>query len=334
METAGTARTIVRHLIDTQQHHDPTDDDAALIARFSAGLVRLDDGTRLSPSSVVPAGQFIWFYRRPAPERRVPGELTEIHRDDHLLVVDKPPFMSTLPRGQHITETAVVRARRQFGIAALSPAHRLDRLTRGVLLFTADPKVRGAYQRLFESREVVKTYTAVTPFPDGWADAFTSGHLPVPEGALSCGSAATTLPVPSPAAPWLLRHRMIKLRGRMATYLEDGGPNSETRVTGIRPVTADGRDAVEWNLEPHSGRTHQLRVNMRLFGVPIVNDPLYGPLSDAALWDVDAAMPFVPAVSDEDFSLPMALTAASMRFVDPFTGDDRDFRSRWTRDRG
>lgn len=351
VEHSGSARVIVRHLIDTQQHHDPTDDDTALRERFAEGLVRLDDGTRLSPTSVVPAGEFIWFYRRPAPERVVPGELREIHRDEHLLVVDKPTFMSTLPRGQHITETAVVRARRQFGLSTLSPAHRLDRLTRGVLLFTVDPSVRGAYQRLFEAREVVKTYEAVTPVPAGWfssgdsLEGTTDESFPVPAGALGYRRPATVLDAPTEDAPWVLRHRMIKLRGRMATYLEAGEPNSETRVTGVRLVRRSapgnggasgeggvssesiaGDDAVVWTLEPHSGRTHQLRVNMRLFGVPIVNDPLYGPLSDEALWDVDAPMPFVPAVADEDFSAPMGLTAAAMRFIDPLSGEPREFR--------
>jgi tRNA pseudouridine32 synthase/23S rRNA pseudouridine746 synthase len=341
VEHTGSASGIVRHLIDTQQHHDPTDDADALRERFARGLVRLDDGTRLSPTSVVPAGQFIWFYRRPAPERVVPGILHELYRDDNLLVVDKPPFMSTLPRGMHITQTAVVRARREFGIESLSPAHRLDRLTSGVLLFTIKPSVRGAYQRLFEARQVVKTYEAVTPVPKGWStesessgmpDTFDSGLFEVPAGALGDGSPATVLDAPTAENPWVLRHRMIKLRGRMATYLESGEPNSETRVTGIQlrrggtDNTGNGEDTVVWTLEPHSGRTHQLRVNMRLFGVPIVNDPLYGPLSDEALWNVDAAMPFVPAVADEDFGYPMGLTASAMDFTDPLSGRPRYFR--------
>ncbi|MDN5683703.1 pseudouridine synthase, partial [Corynebacterium glyciniphilum] len=295
----------MRHLIATQQHHDPTDDASAVLRRFSDGAVRLDDGRALAPEDVVPAGVFIWFYRRPAPERPVPGTLREIYRDERLLVVDKPPFMSTLPRGQHITETAVVRARRQFGIDSLSPAHRLDRLTRGVLLFTMTQDVRGAYQRLFESRSVRKTYEAVTPVPRGWDELLAPGVnnregavlLPVPAGAFGCGTVAGMHPAPSPEHPWVLRHHMVKLRGRMATYLTDDEPNAETRVTGVRLVgaasdideTAGGGAGyvprIVWTLEPHSGRTHQLRVNMRLFGTPIVCDPLYGELSDTALWD-------------------------------------------------
>ncbi|MGN0095081.1 MAG: pseudouridine synthase [Corynebacterium sp.] len=340
----------MQHLIATQQHHDPTDDVTAVLRRFSAGAVRLDDGRALTPEDVVPAGAFIWFYRRPAPERPVPGVLREIYRDERLLVVDKPPFMSTLPRGQHITETAVVRARRQFGIDSLSPAHRLDRLTRGVLLFTMKQDVRGAYQRLFESRSVRKTYEAVTAPPAGWAELLTPGAnhgkgpdlLPVPAGAFGKGTPAGMHPAPSPERPWVLRHHMVKLRGRMATYLTDDEPNSETRVTGVRLVatgssigeTAGGGAGsvprVVWTLEPHSGRTHQLRVNMRLFGTPIVSDPLYGELSDTALWDVDGKMPFVPSVADEDFNHPMGLTAVTLSFPDPLTNHHHHFHSHYT----
>ncbi|MEY8567581.1 pseudouridine synthase [Corynebacteriaceae bacterium 7-707] len=329
---------VVQRLIATQQHHDPADDLAAVLQRFSDGAVRLDDGHVLTPGEPVDAGEFIWFYRRPAPERPVPGELRELYRDDRLLVVDKPSFMSTLPRGQHITETAVVRARRQFGISSLSPAHRLDRLTRGVLLFTTRQDVRGAYQRLFESRSVRKTYEAVTPLPEGWADRLDPERsspegttlLPVPEGALSAGSSSVDLPIPTADEPWVLRHHMVKLRGRMATYLTGGEPNAETRVTGVRMAGTGDRRRVVWTLEPHSGRTHQLRVNMRLFGTPITADPLYGRLSDAALWDVDAELPFVPAVADEDFTRPMGLTAVAMSLIDPISAEPRTFRSTYT----
>jgi tRNA pseudouridine32 synthase/23S rRNA pseudouridine746 synthase len=339
LEQTTTAWRAVRRLIDTQQHLDPTDDATALRARFADGGIRLDDGTRLSPTSVVDRGQFIWFYRRPAPERHVPGELRLLYRDDDLLVVDKPPFMSTLPRGQHITETAVVRARRQFGLGTLSPAHRLDRLTRGVLLFTVRPEVRGPYQQLFERRAAQKVYSALTVVPEGWRNAVTGGGdglLPVPAGALYAGSPATPLPVPTPDRPWQLRHRMIKYRGRMATFLEHGEPNSSTSVTGLRLI--DRPDAalelgipdqplLEWHLEPHSGRTHQLRLNLRLFGAPILNDPLYSVLSDEALWNEDAPMPYVPSVDEEDFSRPMGLTARSLSFTDPLSGQPRLFTS-------
>lgn len=319
-----TAAAAVRHLIDTQHHHDPTDDEAALMERFRRREVRRDDGTVLQPTDIVPSGQFIWFYRRPAPERTVPGQLRLLYRDENILVVDKPPFMSTLPRGQHITETAVVRARRQFGIDALSPAHRLDRLTQGILLFTVRPEVRGAYQQLFEARAVQKTYEAVTPCPPGWSPG---QHLvPVPKGALATDSPTGSRPLPTAREPWVLRHAMTKERGRLATYLTADTPNSETAVVGLRALSGSP-DRVVWTLQPHSGRTHQLRVNMRLMGTPIINDPIYTDISDDALFDPEAELPFVPHVEDEDFSRPMGLTAQALSFTDPLSGEHRHFTS-------
>lgn len=335
IDTATTAAAAVRHLIATQHHHDPTDDEDALFERFRRQEVRLDDGTVLAPTSVVPGGKFLWFYRRPAPERAVPGEIRLLYRDDNILVADKPPFMSTLPRGQHITQTAVVRARRQFGIDDLSPVHRLDRLTRGILLYTVRREARGPYQQLFERRLVQKTYEAVTPVRPGWEDADLtdpSTGLPVPAGALHVGSAACLLAPPTPEHPWALRHLLIKDRGHLATYVGSGEPNSLTEVIGLRrhPGPTDPGTHLVWTLRPHSGKTHQLRVNMRLFGTPILDDPIYTDLSDAALYNPTAPLPFVPAVEDEDFSRPMALTAREMEFTDPLTGEDRHFVSSYS----
>lgn len=329
VDATRSAADVVRHLISTQHHHDPTDDEDALQLRFDSRQVRLDDGTALRPSDKVPSGSFIWFYRRPAPERPVPGKLQLLYHDDDILVVDKPSFMSTLPRGQHITETAVVRARRQFGADELSPAHRLDRLTRGVLLFTTRREVRGAYQQLFEARLVTKTYEAVTAVPADWSS--TGPTLRVPENSLFVGSRAEDLDPPTPEAPWILRHRMIKNRGRLATFLEDGPPNSETVVTGIRrvPGMTQGSSRLVWTLQPHSGRTHQLRVNLRLFGAPIINDPIYSGISEEALHHEAAPLPEVPLVSEEDFTRPMGLTARVLEFRDPLSGVPRQFTTRF-----
>ena len=54
-----------------------------------------------------------------------------LHRDDDMLVVDKPHFLATIPRGRHVVETALVRLRRELDLPELSPAHRLDRVTAG-----------------------------------------------------------------------------------------------------------------------------------------------------------------------------------------------------------
>lgn len=263
-------------------------------------------------------GSFINFYRRPAPERTVPGEITVLYQDADIVVVDKPPFLATLPRGQHITETALVKARVQLGIPELSPSHRLDRLTRGVLLMTARPEVRGAYQTIFERRIPHKVYEALTPLP---AEA---PFAPIPQLA-----DWRSWDPPTPERPWRLEHTMSKTRGHLSTILTDGPPNAFTLVTGLRTEHRDGRDVLVWRLEPRTGKTHQLRVVLRSLGLPILNDPLYTELTDAALFSIDAPTPRPVYVEDEDFAAPMGLIAKELRFPDPLSGQEREFISRF-----
>src|SRR5690625_2399337 len=109
----------------------------------------------------------VWTYRTPEPEVPVPFELEIVYSGEDLVVVDKPHFLATTPRAGHVTETALVRLRRDLDLPDLAPAHRLDRLTAGLLVFTVDPAHRGAYQELFAARRVHKTYLAVAPAPEG-----------------------------------------------------------------------------------------------------------------------------------------------------------------------
>ncbi|MGV0398350.1 pseudouridine synthase [Corynebacterium suicordis] len=322
VSTPLTAAEFVGQLISAQRHRDPADDAAALLRRFSAGEVRLDSGEILRPDSPLSPGVFVNFYRYPAPEREVPGQLRLLFSDATLLVLDKPPFLATLPRGQHIRETALVRARIQFNIPELSPCHRLDRLTSGVLMMTKRPEVRGAYQTMFDRRLPQKTYEAVTELPDN------ATFSPIPRF-----KDWRSWDAPTAQAPWELRHHMIKIRGRLATYLDESMPvedmNARTLVTGMRVENRQGRDVAVWTLLPKSGRTHQLRVAMRTLGLPILNDPLYEELSDTALLTPDGVLPSPVFVEHEDFTRPMGLIAKRLEFMDPLTEEPRSFSSQY-----
>lgn len=102
----------------------------------------------------------MYLYRDLPDEVPVPFDVPVLYRDENVVVVDKPHFLATMPRGGHVVQTALVRLRRALDLPALSPAHRLDRLTAGVLMFTVRPEVRGAYQSMFARGEVRKTYLA------------------------------------------------------------------------------------------------------------------------------------------------------------------------------
>nr|WP_152823326.1 MULTISPECIES: pseudouridine synthase [unclassified Corynebacterium] len=247
------ALDFLSHLIATQRHRHPADDAQAILARFHAGEVRLRDGRAIAPDEEVAPGTDLWFYRTPAPEKPVPHEMPIIHEDESLVVVDKPPFLATMPRGEHITETATVRLRRRTGNNDLTPAHRLDRLTSGLLLFTKRPEIRGAYQELFASRKVTKTYEARARYDATLAESCTRGPI-------EWTSHITKTPGELQARTWPQRQ-----------------PNAHTTLLGVRRLTHPQQAA--YLLRPHTGRTHQLRVHMAAAGVPIDGDPLYPTVS-------------------------------------------------------
>jgi tRNA pseudouridine32 synthase/23S rRNA pseudouridine746 synthase len=217
---------------------------AEAAAKVLAGEVVLPDGAVVDASTVQPAGAHVYFYRELRDEAPVPFDIPVLYGDDDIVVVDKPHFLATMPRGRHVAQTAVVRLRRELNLPELSPAHRLDRLTAGVLLFTARREVRGAYQTLFSRGEVRKTYLA---------------------------RAAVN---PGLELPRVVRNRINKLRGQLQAVEEPGAPNAETLIEYI----GDGL----YRLTPRTGRTHQLRVHMASLGLSIDNDPLYPRVVDVA----------------------------------------------------
>ena len=137
---------------------------AAYVARESAaGCVLASDGAPLDPGSVLAARQAVWMYRELPDEIDVPFPMPILFQDERIVVVDKPHFLATMPRGARVVQSALVRLRRELDEPRLSPAHRLDRLTAGVLLFTRDPAVRGPYQQLFATGVARKEYAALAP---------------------------------------------------------------------------------------------------------------------------------------------------------------------------
>jgi tRNA pseudouridine32 synthase / 23S rRNA pseudouridine746 synthase len=102
-------------------------------AKVLAGEVVDQDGAVLDATTVLPAGSSVYLYRDLRDEVPVPFDIPVLYHDDDIVVVDKPHFLATMPLGRHVAQTALVRLRRELGLPELSPAHRLDRLTAGVL---------------------------------------------------------------------------------------------------------------------------------------------------------------------------------------------------------
>lgn len=232
------AETDAATIVEFLQSRHPGEDWQA---RVSAGELvdehgrPVDAGTRYQPT------RFVYFYRDPPPEVPVPFPVEVLHRDERLVVVDKPHFLATIPRGTHIRETVVVRLRRELDLPHLVPVHRLDRMTAGVLLCTTDPRWRRPYQELFERQLVVKEYEAVAGFR------------------------------PELAFPQVVRTRIDKQHGELTAVQSFTDPNSETRIE----LLERHGDRARYRLHPRTGRTHQLRLHLTALGIPIVGDNFY-----------------------------------------------------------
>lgn len=190
---------------------------------FDAGRIVGADGRAVAADAPYVPGMFVWFHRELPEEVPVPFPLEVVHRDEHIVVVDKPHFLATTPRGGHVTETALARLRRELDIPALGAAHRLDRLTAGLVLFTVRPEERGAYQTLFSDRRVHKEYEAVAPYDPG-----------------------LTL-------PRTVRSRIVKERGVLQAREVAGEPNAVSRVelVGHRP------EGAAWTRPVPAGARHR-----------------------------------------------------------------------------
>ena len=283
----GPWATALDYMLHRWGHIDPD----GIYQRFDDGEIVAADGSPLDRRTALDEHTFIWYYRTLPTEERLPVELSVLHRDEHIVVVDKPHFLPTTPGGTYIQESALVRLRNELDLPDLVPIHRLDRMTAGVLLFAVNPETRGKYQVLFERRKVQKEYECVSLVTD--AQRF--------------------------GAPVTVRNRMVKSRDYLLAEVVEGEPNAETRVELVRAATTtdgeDRRPALKalFRLEPHTGKTHQLRVHMAGLGAGILNDPFYPTLLDKA---------------PDDYARPLQLLARAIRFRDPLTGRETEFRSR------
>lgn len=249
-------------------------------AMLDAGLIVDAAGRPVARDMAYVPGMYVWFHRELPDEERVPFAVDVVYRDEHVVVADKPHFLATTPRGSHVAETALARLRRQLGVPTLSAAHRLDRLTAGLVLFTVRPEERGAYQSLFRDRRVAKEYEAVAPYD------------------------------PALDLPCTVRSRIVKDRGVVTAREVEGAPNAISRVELLEHRNGRAR----YRLVPRTGQTHQLRVHMCALGVSILGDPLY-PVVTGPVANGDFRRPLQLLARTLEFTDP--ITGREHRFVSP-----------------
>ncbi|MDC7285113.1 pseudouridine synthase [Bifidobacterium thermophilum] len=238
-------------------------------------------------------------------EPEIPFRCIVLYEDERIIVIDKPHFVPTTPRGMWYRQSALIRLREHYAEPQITPAHRLDRLTAGIVVFVRDPACRGAYQMLFQNHLAHKTYECLAP-----AAPITRPHT----GTLTRLNAPAVFP--------LLRcSHIVKDRGRLQAYEVPGEPNARTIIDlpDACGMTDDTPDATalpagtrRYVLHPVTGKTHQLRVHMSSIGLPIMGDPFY---------------PTLKPCGPDDFSTPLQLVARRLEFTDPVSGRDMVFVS-------
>ncbi|MDO4790892.1 MAG: pseudouridine synthase [Buchananella hordeovulneris] len=305
--------------------HIPQLAPAQVARAFAAGDVVDAWGTALSGQEPATVLEWPVYLYRPLPDETELPYIPVVARGDGWLVVNKPKGLATIPRGSYVARSVTVALRRQEGNADLVPAHRLDRATSGLLLFTERPELRRAYQELFAAQRVRKTYMAAAlTLPGPCAAPPGSPHAHGPD-VPPTNTAAATHPLPARfAAADGLAVRAAGWEGgwlRLESYLEKANLRASSTtdraanaVTFARPsgehLTVCGQVFPLYEVRPATGKTHQIRAHFAALGAPLVGDPLYGGFN-AAPYGLDQVPPGATALQ---------LEAVGLEFLDPQTG--------------
>lgn len=248
--------------------------------RFDHGLVLNEEAQPVAASQTYTPRTKLYYYRHIANEPVLPQKASIVFEDAHLIVADKPHFMPVTPAGRYVQQSLLVQLKHLTGNDDLVPLHRIDRETAGLVMFGKRLADRDAYHALFRDKEMHKVYEAVAAYN------------------------------PALKLPRTHTSRLQPDELFFRTQEVEGEPNSETHISLLK---AQGTRAL-YQLEPVSGKRHQLRVHMMALGLPLEGDQFY----PTVLRGPDA---------EEDFSNPLQLLAKSVAFTDPVTGKAREFHS-------
>ena len=210
-----------------------------------------------------------------------------VHTAADLLVLEKPAGLLSQPGlGPELADSLITRVQRRWPQARL--VHRLDRDTSGLIAVALCPELHRLLSIAFAERRVEKVYVAdVLGQP-----AATGGCIELP---------------------------IAKCQHRPPRYGVDHGRGKPCRTLwrrqAVEPLAfGESPLASRLELQPHTGRSHQLRVHLQAIGHPILGDPLYGP----AAGDPDR---------DHQAGRRLHLHATGLRFQHPLSGEPLVFRS-------
>ncbi len=214
---------------------------------------RIDlDGERCDEPGreVEPSADIAFFPNRPKA-RKVEGRLRVLHEDPHLMIVDKPAGVLTLPTNDHEDDTLLDRAGRyltlRYGTRPyVGIVHRLDKNTSGALALARTPEADEGLQALFMRHDIERQYLAVV------------------EGNVRREAGTIDLP-------------LVTDRGDLRRLVAREPGEGKRAVTHFRVVERFGPVATLIAVWLETGRTHQIRIHMAEMGHPVVGEPVYRP---------------------------------------------------------
>ena len=227
--------------------------------RFDEGLILDQDSQALSADSPYLPNTRLLYFRRLAREPEIPFEEQILYQDEHILVADKPHFLPVTPSGLYLHQTLLNRLKKRTGIQTLSPIHRIDRDTAGLVIFSVNPNERAQYQNLFRDRAVKKVYEAIAPY-----SAELIGQLPM-----------------------TYQSRIEESEHFLQMQEVEGEPNTDTLIEIIEVK----EPWAKYRLTPGSGKKHQLRCHLNALNIPIKNDQIYPILTPYQEYELDFSKP-------------------------------------------
>ena len=273
------------------------------LSRFETGQILNAAGRVMAPQDSLHNQSHLHYYRSIRNEPELPFKATVIFQDEFLVVADKPHFMPVTPGGRYVQQSLLVQLKQQLKLPELSPVHRIDRETAGLVVFSVRAKDRNAYQELFRLRQVEKTYEAIAGAPE-------TSHL--------------DLQFPLVHRSMMEEDSQFFRMREVANHaqLDSSEFNSETWIDCVERQNRNDlaldkdnkQDLARYSLKPLTGQRHQLRVHMNALGLPLIGDQFY---------------PFVKRSAEEKnlFEHPLQLLAKSISFKDPISGKQRSMNS-------
>ena len=216
-----------------------------------------------------------------------------IHEDEHLLVLEKPSGLLSVPgRGPEKQDCLSKRVQDRYPEALI--VHRLDQDTSGLLLMARGIEAQRRLSKLFETRQVKKRYVAVVA---GQPEQTQAAKLPDEDGWRTIDG-----PI------------LLDWERRPLHIIHPDGKASRSRWRVLQSSHSESFSTSLIELEPVTGRTHQLRVHMQSIGHPMLGDSLYAP-------------PDIKVLSPR-----LLLHAQELAFVHPFTEQALAFKTpvRWS----